>query len=74
MQQVKIFRSLENDLAGMEDQINAWIRRSGARVLSITGNLSPQSPSPGAASPGLGRSAFAPSDVLLVVLYEAADA
>ena len=64
MQQVKIFEVLENDLQSLEDEINAWLRESGARIISITGNIAPQS----ATSQPKARPA--PSDVLLVVLYE----
>lgn len=66
MQQVKIFKSADSGLEDMESEINRWIRKSGARVLSITGNLSSQ--------PGGGQGAlesFAASDVLVIVLYEA---
>ena len=66
MQQVKIFKSVDTELEDMESQINRWIRKSGARVLSITGNLSSQ---PGASQGPL--DSFAASDVLVIVLYEA---
>ena len=65
MQQVKIFKSVDTELADMEHQINRWMRKSGARVLSITGNLAGQ---PNANSGPL--NSFAAADVLIVVLYE----
>ena len=68
MQQVKIFKSFDSELADMESQINRWIRKSGARVLSVTGNFSSQT----GASQGALES-FAAGDVLVIVLYEAAD-
>jgi hypothetical protein len=71
MQQVKLLKSLESDLSGLESEVNAWIRQSRAKVLSITGNIAPQSEKSGPVSGGLGRSPFAPSDVILIVLYEA---
>ena len=65
MQQVKIFKSVDNELAEMEKQINRWMRKSGARVLSINGNLTSQnSPSDGPLN------SFAAGDVLIIVLYE----
>lgn len=64
MQQVKIFEVLENNLQALEDEINAWLRESGVRIISMTGNIAPQS----AISHPKARPA--PSDVLLVVLYE----
>lgn len=70
MQQVKLFKGLESDVAALEGEVNAWIRQSGARVISITGNIAPQSQKAAAASGGLGKSPFSPSDVILIVLYE----
>lgn len=64
MQQVKIFECLENEITSLEDAINQWLRESGARIISITGNIAPQS----ATSQPKARPA--PSDVLLIVLYE----
>jgi hypothetical protein len=65
MQQVKLFKSVDNELPEMEHQINRWMRKSGARVLSINGNLTSQS----SASNGPLNS-FAAGDVLVIVLYE----
>jgi len=70
MQQVKLFKGLESDVAALEGEVNAWIRQSGARVISVTGNIAPQSQKAAAASGGLGKSPFSPSDVILIVLYE----
>lgn len=64
MQQVKIFECRENEIKSLEDEINQWLRESGARIISITGNIAPQS----ATSQPKARPA--PSDVLLIVLYE----
>ena len=64
MQQVKIFKGVDNEIAELEHQINRWMRKSGARVLSITGNLSSQS------GDGGPLSSFAAGDILLIVLYE----
>ncbi len=65
MQQVKIFKSVDTEINEMEHQINRWMRKSGARVLSITGDLSSQPSS----SQGPLHS-FTASDVLVIVLYE----
>lgn len=65
MQQLKIFKSVDTELPEMERQINRWMRKSGARVLSITGNL--------AANPQQSSGAmnsFAASHILIMVLYE----
>ena len=65
MQQVKIFKSVDTEITDMERQINRWMRKSGARVLSITGNLASQSG--GGGGP---LNSFAASDILVIVLYE----
>ena len=68
MQQVKLFKSIESELWTMEKEINDWIKESGAKVLSITGNIAAQS------GQGAAMGSFSASDVLIVVLYEAAGA
>ncbi len=65
MQQVKVFKTVDSELPDMEKEINRWLRKSGARVLSITGNIAGQ---PGAGSGAL--NSFGASDVLVIVLYE----
>ena len=70
MQQVKLFKGVESDITALEGEVNAWIRQSGARVVSITGNIAPQSAKAGAAAGGLGKGQFSASDVILIVLYE----
>lgn len=65
MQQVKIFKGVDTEVADIEHQINRWMRKSGARVLSITGNLSSQS-----AGSGGPLNTFAAGDILIIVLYE----
>lgn len=78
MQQIKIFKGVENESDRLERQVNDWLRQSGVRVLSVFGNLAPQSvmtaPAGGSlvgAETAAGRR-FAPSDILVVVVYEAA--
>ena len=67
MQQVKIFECLETEISSLESEINEWLRETGAQVISMTGNIAPQSVT---SHP---RAKPAPSDVLLVVLYEIAE-
>jgi hypothetical protein len=64
MQQIKIFKSVDTEIPEMERQINRWMRKSGARVLSITGNITSQ----GGGSSGM--NSFAAGDVMVMVLYE----
>jgi len=72
MQQVKIFKGIESDVSSLEQEVNRWIRQSGAKIISITGNIAPQSDSGTSTSGALGGGHFAASDVLLIVLYEPA--
>ena len=65
MQQIRIFKSIESEIAPLEEEMNAWLSESGAKVISITGNIAPQA----AASAALGGS-FSGSDVIIFVLYE----
>ncbi|TWU51329.1 hypothetical protein [Rubripirellula reticaptiva] len=65
MQQVKLFKSVDTELPEMERQINRWMRKSGARVISISGNLAPQSGSSGGP-----LNSFSAGDVLIIVHYE----
>jgi hypothetical protein len=64
MQQVKIFKSIESERDQMEKEINRWMRKSGARVISITGNISANSPN------SQSMSSFSGNDILIIVLYE----
>ena len=71
MQQVKIFKTIEAEVSELEAEVNAWIQETGAKILSISGNIAPQSGAGEGKVTALGGSQFASSDVLLVVLYEA---
>ena len=66
MQQVRIFKSIESEIPAMEEEINAWVKESGATIVHVTGNIAPQTPSTATAG-------FSSSDVLVVVLYELTD-
>jgi hypothetical protein len=67
MQQVKIFKSIENEIPTLEEEINQWLSESGDKVISITGNIAAQSTNGGS----IGGS-FSGSDVIMFVLYEKA--
>ena len=69
MQQIRIFKGIESEIAALESEVNRWLAESQARVVNMFGNIAPQTLSP-EPSKGLTKSAFAPSDVLLVILYE----
>ena len=70
MQQVKIFKSLESDVAALEGEVNEWIRQSGAKVIAVTGNIAAQGEKLGGGGGSLGQGGFSPSDVILIILYE----
>ena len=64
VQRVKLFKSIESELGGLETDINRWIAENQARIISITGNIAPQ------ASKNTHVGAFSASDVLIIVLYD----
>ena len=69
MHQIKLFKSVESDVAAMEAEINAWLAESGVKVVSIVGNIAAQTMRPETLASTMGR-AYAPSDLFLAVLYE----
>ena len=70
MNQIKIFKGIESELAQMEEEVNTWLAEHDVRVVQVFGNLAPQTVQPRAQSGGLSKTDFAPSDVVLVVLYD----
>ena len=70
MQQIHFFKSTENDLTSLQSEMNVWLRSNPVRVVQIFGNIAPQTVTQDDAGTGLTKSAFAPSDVLVAVLYE----
>jgi len=72
VQQIKFFKATEADLSTLEAEMNEWLRESDATVVQIFGNIAPQTVAPDESSRGLTKSAFAPSDVLMAVVYEPA--
>lgn len=69
MHQVKIFKSVESELWNLEAEINDWLKANNAKIVSLVGNIAPQSPTP----PGT-QETFSASDVLVVIVYESAGA
>lgn len=66
MQKVKLFKGTENELESLEGDINAWIASSGFQVLTVSGNIAPQTHGGG----GQLHDSFPSSDVLIIVTYE----
>ncbi len=64
MRKIKIFKSVETDLMTLESDINQWIEAEGVELVSVTGNISPQTHLAGA--PDI----FSASDVLVILTYE----
>ncbi|MCH8044224.1 MAG: hypothetical protein IID44_10955 [Planctomycetes bacterium] len=68
MQQVKLFKSIEAEVGTLEAEINEWIRESGARIISLDGNIAPQT---GALAEQAGaQMRYPPSDLFVLMLYE----
>ena len=59
MQQIKIFKGIENELNDLESRVNDWLASNPGRVLNAFGNIAPQSDSP--QEQGLSRG-YTPSD------------
>jgi len=72
MYQIKIFKGLESNLAGLEKEVNTWLAETNSRVVQVFGNMAPLS---GERNEGNSLSAYpyVASDVLMVVLYEKSD-
>ena len=77
MQQIKLFVGREDHTGELESEVNQWVAESGVKVLSIAGNIAPQSILPskdsGAGNLSAGNATgrrFAPSDILVIVTYE----
>ena len=78
MQQIKTFIGREDHTEDLETEVNGWIASSGVNVISITGNIAPQSILPAKDAGGAGALGgggapsrrFAPSDLFILVTYE----
>ena len=68
MPQIKIFKGLDSSLSELEQSINDWLDQSSAHIISIFGNIAPQTGLHASAMASQG--AFAPSDVIVFVVYE----
>jgi len=64
MQRVKFFKSIENELGNLEAEVNDWLETSGCRLVSLSGNIAPQT----LRSEAVGM--FPSSDVLIIAVYE----
>ena len=71
MQQIKLFKGIESDAGGLEQEINTWLRdNDGVRIVQTFGNIAPQTP--GNAKGESGGRMYAPSDLFVGFVYETA--
>jgi len=71
MQQVKIFKGIESEVATLENEINTWIRENGVTLLSLSGNIAPQSQMhQQAGAGGMDRISYPPSDIVVILVYD----
>lgn len=77
MIQIKLFVGREDHTADLESEVNSWIVESGVKIVSIAGNIAPQSVLPSKdggtsnlAATGTHGRRFAPSDIFVMVQYE----
>ncbi|MCC7336004.1 MAG: hypothetical protein IT422_12960 [Pirellulaceae bacterium] len=64
MRKIKFFKSVETELSALESEINQWIESEGVELVSVTGNISPQTHLQTAPD------TFSVSDVLVILTYE----
>jgi hypothetical protein len=76
MHRVKIFSGEESHSDDLEREINDWLSKTGVRVISITGNIAPQTvlnpdrfTRVAGEPPGYTRELHS-SDLVVIVLYE----
>ena len=67
VRQVRLFKRLESDINALQEEINGFLREPGVRLVSVSGNIAPQSETDGKR---LGGDGYTPSDVLVIVVYE----
>ncbi len=65
MQQIKLFKGVESEMEDLEQQVNDWLKSSGAKIISVAGNISPQTQHPNTLE------SFPVSDILIIITYEA---
>ncbi|MEO8269022.1 MAG: hypothetical protein ABI557_04835 [Aureliella sp.] len=65
MRKIKIFKSVDSELATLESDINQWIEAEGVELVSVTGNISTQT------HLATAHDSFSVSDVLVILTYEA---
>ena len=75
MHQVRIFIGKEDDTLRLAKEMNDWLAHDDVKVVNIFGNMSPQ-PTLARAEGGRllgaegGGRRYAPSDIMLVVVFE----
>jgi hypothetical protein len=77
MHQVRIFIGKEDDTLRLAKDINEWLAYDDVKVVNIFGNMSPQTIQDRSESGRIlgaegGGRRYAPSDIMLVVVFEQA--
>lgn len=67
MQKIKLFKGVESELEDLESVVNQWIADNGVSIVSVVGNIAPQTRHP------TSLESFPVSDILIIVTYEAAN-
>ncbi|MCC6284814.1 MAG: hypothetical protein IT439_05855 [Phycisphaerales bacterium] len=70
MVQVRLFVGVESTRADFEKEINTFLAQLRGSVLSITGNIAPQTIAREGRSEGAGGRSFNPSDLFVIVTYD----
>lgn len=69
MNQIKLFKGIENEIQLLEEEMNQWIRANNATVIQMFGNISPQTLARDSTGLVSGDRRYAPSDLFVAVLY-----
>jgi len=71
VQQVKLFIGVESDSSGLEAEINGWLKENAdKKIISIRGNIAPQTLAKTTSSLSASGRSFSPSDLFIMVVYE----
>lgn len=70
MHQVKIFKGIESETAHLEKQVNDFLAKENVRVVSIVGNIAPQTQPANDPSGSIRATPWPPSDIVIIVHYE----
>lgn len=71
MHQIKLFCDIESNVENLENRINSWLDENGVHIVSVVGNIAPQTGTKDAtATRGIAGQKYASSDLFVAIVYE----